>query len=61
VPVLSTAELCGRFVAGIPSSNTAKNMDVCLMFLLCTLCIGFCDGLITRLEESYCACVYNCV
>ena len=59
VPVLSKAQFCDRLVAGIPGSNTFNNMDVYLLCLLCVSRIEFCDGLITRLEESYGACVSN--
>jgi hypothetical protein len=38
----------------------ARGMDVCLLCLYVVLsCVGLCDGLITRPEESYRA--FNCV
>jgi hypothetical protein len=61
VAVLSKASACDRLVAVI--ADPAKGMDVCLLCLYVELyCVGrgLCDGLITRLEESYsvsnCAC-----
>jgi len=43
--------VCGRSRAGIVGSNPTGVMDVC-----CECCVlsgrGFCDGLITRQEES---------
>jgi hypothetical protein len=46
----------GRLVAGITGSNSAEDMDVCLVCLYVVLsCAGInlSDGLITRPEESY--------
>jgi hypothetical protein len=42
-------------VAGIVGSNPGEGMDVCLLCLYVVFCVGrgLCDGLITRLEESY--------
>ena len=52
----SKAWVCGRSLAGIAGSNPAGSMDEC-----CECCVfsggGLCDGLITRLEESYRVCV----
>ena len=48
----SKAWVCGRSPAEIVGSNPTAGMDVC-----CKCCVmsgrGLCDGLITRLEESY--------
>ena len=44
----------GLSLSGIACSNSAGGIDVCLLWVLCVLsrrCL--CDGLITRLEESY--------
>jgi hypothetical protein len=52
----SKAYVCGRSVAGVAVSNPARGMDVCLLCLYVVLSFvgrGLCDGLITRLEESY--------
>jgi len=54
VPVAahSNTRICGRSPAEIVGSNPAGGMDVC-----CECCVlsgkDLCDGLITRLEESY--------
>jgi hypothetical protein len=51
----SKAQVCCSLVAGIAGLNPARGMDVCLLFLYVVLyCVGrgFCDGLITRPEES---------
>jgi hypothetical protein len=56
VAAWSKACVCGRFVAGVASSNPADGMDVCLLCLYVVLsCVGrgLCDGLITHPEESY--------
>jgi hypothetical protein len=48
--------ICGRLVAGVAGSNSARGMDVCLLYLYVVLsCVGrgLCDGLITRPEEFY--------
>jgi hypothetical protein len=48
--------VCGRLVAGVAGSNPTRGMDVCLLCLYIVLsCVGrgLCDGLITRLVESY--------
>jgi hypothetical protein len=50
------ADPSGRAVAGVAGSNPARGMDICLLCLYVVLsCVGrgLCDGLITRLEESY--------
>jgi hypothetical protein len=50
------SKVCGRLVDGIVGSNPARGMDVCLLCLYVVLSCrgrGLCDGLITRLEESY--------
>jgi hypothetical protein len=54
--------VCGRLVAGVAGSNTARGMDVCLLCLYVVLSCagrGLCDGLITRPEESYRVCVWS--
>jgi hypothetical protein len=52
VALRSKAHVIGRLIAGIVSSNTAEGMDVQpLEFVVC-VGSGFCDGLITRSEES---------
>jgi hypothetical protein len=58
IPVVtrSVAWVCGRLVAGIAGSNTARGMDISLLCLYVVLsCVGrgLWDGLITRTEESY--------
>jgi hypothetical protein len=56
VAARSKAQVCGRLVAGVGGSNSARGMDVCLLCLYDVLsCVGrgLCDGLINRLEESY--------
>jgi hypothetical protein len=48
--------ILGRLVTGIVGSNPIRVMDVCLcvsVFLLSFVGRDFCDGLITRPEESY--------
>ena len=47
------AWVCGRFTAGIASSNLDEGMGVRLSCLLCCVRSGLCDRLITRSEESY--------
>jgi hypothetical protein len=57
VTARSKALVCGHLVAGIAGSNPPLGMDVCLLCLYVVLsCVdrGFCDGLISRPEESYC-------
>jgi hypothetical protein len=50
----SKALVCGRSPAEISGSNPTGVVDVCLLWVLCTLSgTGLCDGLITRPEESY--------
>jgi hypothetical protein len=53
VATLSKAWVCGRSLAEIAGSNTARGMDI----FYCECCVlsgrGLCIGLITRLEESY--------
>jgi hypothetical protein len=51
-PRVSNACVCGRLLAGIAGSNLAAGMDVCLWLVL-SVVIGLCDGLITRPEEFY--------
>jgi hypothetical protein len=57
IPVAARSkEVCNRLVAGVAGSNPARRMDVCLLCLYVVLsCVGrgLCDGMITRLEESY--------
>jgi hypothetical protein len=56
IPMKNSADPSGRLVAGIAGTNPAWGMDVCLLCLYVVLsCVGrgFCDGLITRPEESY--------
>jgi hypothetical protein len=56
VAARSKAYVCGRLVAGIPGSNPARGMDVCLLCLYVVLsCIGrgLCVGMINRPEQSY--------
>jgi len=58
VAVRSKTHVFGRLIAGIVSSNTAEGMDVQpLGFVVCCVGSGFCDGLITRSEESYRMCL----
>jgi hypothetical protein len=52
----SKAQVCGRLVSGVPVSNPARGIEVCLLYLHVVLfCVGtgLCDGLITRPEEYY--------
>jgi hypothetical protein len=53
----SDRAVCGRLVAWIAGSNSARSMDACFVFIQYVVlsCVGrgFCDGLITRPEESY--------
>jgi hypothetical protein len=56
VTARSKAYVCGRLVAGIADSNLTEGVDICLLCLYVVLpCVGrdLCDGLVTRLEESY--------
>ena len=52
-----TAQVCGH-LTGIAGSNS-------FAFVVCCACSGLCDGLITRIEETYsvhaCACACVCV
>jgi len=48
----SKAWVCSHLLAGIAGSNPFRNMDVCVLWVLCVVS-GFCVGLITRPEESY--------
>jgi hypothetical protein len=61
VAVRSTAQVCGRLIAGIAGSNPAEGMDVLLLLFVCFVGNGLCDGLITRAEEAYRVCMSNCV
>jgi hypothetical protein len=64
VAARSKAKVCGRLVAGIAGSNSARGMDVSLLCLYGVLsCVGrgLCDGLITHQEESYRVCLIVCV
>jgi hypothetical protein len=56
VAARSKVKVCGRLVAGITGSNSARGIAVCLLCLYVVLsCVarGLCNGLITRPEESY--------
>ena len=56
----SKARVYGRSLAGIAGSNPAGGIDGSPLLVLCVLS-GLCDGLITRLEESYRLwCVHVC-
>ena len=52
VAARSKAWICGLPLTGIVGTNTADGMDI-----YCECCVlsgrGLCDGLITRLDESY--------
>jgi hypothetical protein len=46
--------VCGRSLAGVASSNPARSIGVCLLWVLCVLSgRGVCYGLITRPEKSH--------
>jgi hypothetical protein len=56
LPDASGSAFCGCLVAGIPGSNPARGMDVCLLCLCSVLsCVGrgLCEGMINLPEESY--------
>jgi hypothetical protein len=53
VAARSKAWVCGRSLAGIGASISARIMDVCLLLNVVLSGRGLCDGLITRPEESY--------
>jgi hypothetical protein len=60
VAARSKAYVCGRLVAEIAGSSTARGMDVCVLCLYVMLsCVGrgLCDGLISRPEEFYRVCL----
>jgi len=65
VPVRSKASVCGRLSDGIASSNTVEGIRSYLLFVVRCVGSGLCDGLITRLGESYrvsvCVCLCVCV
>jgi hypothetical protein len=52
----SKASVCGCLVAGVAGSNSARGMDVSVVFSLyvglSSVGISLCDGLIPRPEES---------
>jgi hypothetical protein len=52
-----------RSIVWIANSNPAEDMDARLLCFLCCLGSGVCEGLISRLDDSYwvCACVCVCV
>jgi len=56
LPVAARFKACvyRRSLAGVAVSIPARNMDVCLRWVLCVLSgRGFCDGPINCAEESY--------
>jgi hypothetical protein len=57
MPVLYRAQVCIQLIIGIAGSNPAEGMDIRLLFVVCFVGSGVCDGLITCPEESYRVCV----
>ena len=62
VAVRPKTYVCNCLIAGIASSNPSDGMDVRLVFLVCCVGRGLCDGLITRSYESRrrCLCLIMC-
>jgi hypothetical protein len=63
VAVRSKAYLCGRLIEGIAGSKIAEEGISCLVFVVCFVRSGLCEGLISRSAELYRVCVflYVCV
>ena len=63
VTVLFKAQVCGRSVVGIAVSNPVASVGYSsLVFVVCCVCSGLCDGLFTLSEEATeCVCVSNFV
>jgi hypothetical protein len=57
VPVLSSRKSEAAFLMGSSVRIPLRTW----MFVCCVCCVGFCDRMITRSEESYGACVSICV
>jgi hypothetical protein len=57
VATRSKAHVCSRLIAGIVCSNLVEGMDFRLLFVVCCVGSGLCDGLITCSEKSYRVCV----
>jgi hypothetical protein len=53
VAVRCSTWVCSRSIAGLASSNPAKDMDFHLLLLLCRVGRSLCDELITRSQASY--------
>jgi len=59
VAMPSKAYICGDTIAEIGSSNPAEGMDVgFLLFVMCSVCSGICDGLIARAGDSHLSCMW---
>jgi hypothetical protein len=61
VAVRSKSLVCSRLIPGIACSNPAESVDIHLLFVVCRVESGLCNGLTTRSEESCRACVCVCV
>ena len=55
------ASACILFFGGIAGSSTAEGMNFRILFFVCFVGRGLCDGLITRSGDSYSVCVCVCV
>ena len=47
------ARVCGRSLAGTADSNSAGGMDVSLLWMVCVVSTGLCDGPIPLPKKSY--------
>ena len=59
--VRSKAKMCSRLIAGIAGSIPAEGLCSSFVLVVCYVCSGHSNRLITRSDESYWLCLANCV